>query len=183
MDRIWRVAFAVAGLAAVAFFTFLSLYRQWLALDIFSRLDKDQTFIVMLTFLGLTFLALIVGVGAWLKSSAAPSDEQALHRLEQAWTGVNYIDCDNLIGPAVEKAGNALQMTAMYWRKRFLSKDVIHEQYGSVYIELFEQLDGCDKNVPGYTKPVKTCKQFLSALVRAVYLEIKAYAARQPTKS
>lgn len=59
MQRLWRAAFAVGGIAAIGAFVFWSLYRQWLALPIFERLDRRQTFVVMLAFLGLTFVALI----------------------------------------------------------------------------------------------------------------------------
>jgi hypothetical protein len=96
-----------------------------------------------------------------------------LHRLEQAWKDVNYVDCDNLIGPDVTKAANALQMTATYWRNGYIRKSVIREHHGSTFVELFESLDSCDKQVPGYKKPVKRCKDFLPPIVRTVYKEIK----------
>ncbi|MBC7367421.1 MAG: hypothetical protein H7343_11535 [Undibacterium sp.] len=51
MEKIWKAAFAVAGLGAIAFFVFYSLYRQWLTLPIFERLSQSQTFSVMVIFL------------------------------------------------------------------------------------------------------------------------------------
>lgn len=59
MERLWKAAFAVGGVAATGAFVFWSLYKQWLALPIFERLSQQQTFIVMLVFLALTFFALI----------------------------------------------------------------------------------------------------------------------------
>ncbi len=59
MDRLWKAAFAVGGVAAIGAFVFWSLYRQWLSLVIFERLSQRQTFVVMLVFLSLTFLALV----------------------------------------------------------------------------------------------------------------------------
>ena len=101
--------------------------------------------------------------------------EASLHRLEQAWKGVNYINCDSLVGPDVNKAGNALQMTAMYWKNNYLDKKVIVDQYGGPFCELYEQLNGCNKQVPGYNNPVKHCKDFLSNIVRETYNEVKDY--------
>ena len=66
MDKFWKAALTVAGIGAVAFFVFYSLYRQWLTLPIFPQLTQSQAFTVMLVFLVLTFLALIAGVVAWL---------------------------------------------------------------------------------------------------------------------
>jgi hypothetical protein len=176
MEKLWKAAFTVAGIGAIAFFVFLSIYKKWLDLPIFSTLTSTQTFVLMILLLCLTFAALIAGLYVYLRTqNSAPSDEAALHRLEQAWQGVNYIDCEKLIGPDVAKAGNALEMTATYWRRRYLSKDVLSEKYGSTFIELFEQIDSCPKQVPGYTKPVKHCKDFLSAIVREVYKEIKEH--------
>ncbi|PPD24516.1 MAG: hypothetical protein CTY24_00900 [Methylobacter sp.] len=59
MERLWKAAFAVGGVAAIGAFVFWSLYKQWLSLPIFSQLNQNQTFVVMLVFLGLTFLALL----------------------------------------------------------------------------------------------------------------------------
>jgi len=60
MERLWKAAFAVSGIAAIGAFVFWSLYQKWLSLPgVFSQLTSEQTFIVMLVFLVLTFLALI----------------------------------------------------------------------------------------------------------------------------
>lgn len=59
MENLWKAAIAVSGLGAVGAFVFWSLYKKWLKLSIFARLTSKQTFIVMLVFLSLTFLALV----------------------------------------------------------------------------------------------------------------------------
>lgn len=178
MDKFWKAALSVAGIGAIAFFVFFSLYKQWLTLPIFPELTQNQAFTLMMVFLTLTFGALVVGVAAWFfKSGSVQSEDAALNRLEQSWKGISYINCDSLVGPDVEKASNALQMTSMYWRNGFLNKKLIFDQYGTVFIEIFEQIDGCDKQVPGYNKPLKFCKDFLSPLIRTTYNEIKKYAS------
>jgi len=44
MDRFWKAALGVAGLGAIGFFVFWSLYKQWLSLPIFPMLTQDQAF-------------------------------------------------------------------------------------------------------------------------------------------
>src|SRR3982751_404862 len=59
MSTFWKTAITICGLGAVGAFVFYSLYMKWLSLPIFSQMTSEQTFVVMLVFLGLTFLALI----------------------------------------------------------------------------------------------------------------------------
>ena len=77
MEKIWKAAFAVAGIGAVAFFVFYSLYKQWLTLPIFERLSQQQTFAVMVIFLVLSFGSLIAGLVAWLRAPQTPPLAQA----------------------------------------------------------------------------------------------------------
>lgn len=175
MERFWKAAIGVAGIGAVAFFVFYSLYNKWLTLPIFPQLTQDQAYDLMRWFLLLTFAALIAGLIAWLLRGrrSHESEEAALHRLEQEWKDVNYIDCDNLVGPDVRRAANALLMTATYWRNGFISKPLLIEHHGNTFIELFDQLDSCDKQVPGYNKPMKRCKDLLTPLVRTTCKQIR----------
>lgn len=175
MENFWKASLAVAGIGAAAFFTFLSLYRRWLQLDIFSQLTPQQTFIVMLVFLALTFLALIAGLVSWLaKGRREVAGDEALHRLEHAWSNVNYLDCNSLVGPDVANAANALQMTSIYWRNGYIPRSILLEKYGPPYCELFQQIDDCDKSVPGYTNPKKRCADFLTVQVRESYRQIRS---------
>lgn len=174
MERFWKAALGVAGIGAIGFFVLFGLYQQWLALPIFARLSPTQTFVLMLVFLGLTFAALVAGlITRHSQQRGGDSESAALHRLEQAWTNVNYIDCANLIGPDVNNAANALQMTSIYWRNGFIQKPILMEKYGQQYCELFQQIDGCNKQVPGYHSPKKSCRDFLPAPVRVTYGQIK----------
>jgi hypothetical protein len=183
MERFWKAALGVAGVGAVAFFVFYSLYKQWLKLPIFPQLTQAQAYDLMRMFLLLTFVALIAGLVAWLwPRRRTESGDEALHRLEEAWKGVNYIDCDNLVGPDVAKAANALQITATYWRNGFITKNLLFEHHGATFIEIYEQLNSCDKQVPGYSKPVKKCGDFLPAVVRSTYKEIKDYASTSTSR-
>ena len=57
MSGIWKAAITATGLCGVGAFVFWSLYKDWLALPIFSKMDKDQTFTIMIMFLILAFVA------------------------------------------------------------------------------------------------------------------------------
>ncbi len=175
MNKFFKAALGVAGIGAVAFFVFFSLYREWLKLSIFAALTPDQTFALMMVFLVLTFVALIAGLVAWMVNgrSATVSEPEALERLEKSWEGVRYLDCEKLVGPDVARAADALRTTSVYWRRGYLTKQDILEKHGRNYCDLFEQLEKCKKLVPGYEKLGKSCSDFIDAPMRATYSEIK----------
>jgi len=76
MTQFWKTAIAVCGFGAVGAFVFWSLYTDWLRLPIFATLTPEQTFIVMLAFLGLTFLALMAMLVVWRCAPQAAQGEQ-----------------------------------------------------------------------------------------------------------
>jgi len=59
MERFWKAAVGIGGVAAIGAFVFWSLYRDWLRLPLFSQISPQQTFQLMLIFLSLTFLSLV----------------------------------------------------------------------------------------------------------------------------
>ncbi len=71
MEHFWRAALAVCGLSAIAAFVFWSLYsslisRNGILSQVVSQVSPTQTFILMLVFLGLTFLSLISMLAVYL---------------------------------------------------------------------------------------------------------------------
>lgn len=60
MDSFWKASLAVGGLAAIGAFVFWSLYKDWLALPIFSKMTPDQTFEIMKMFLCFTFSCFVL---------------------------------------------------------------------------------------------------------------------------
>ncbi len=65
MDEFWKLALGIAGLGAIASFVVWSLYREWLRLPIFQTLTKKQQFTLFQTFLILTFLFGLAGLGTY----------------------------------------------------------------------------------------------------------------------
>lgn len=60
MDKFWKASLAVGGLAAIGAFVFWSLYKDWLALPIFSKMTADQTYEIMKMFLCFTFSCFVL---------------------------------------------------------------------------------------------------------------------------
>jgi hypothetical protein len=76
MDRFWKAALGVAGIGAIGFFVFWSLYKQWLSLSIFPMLTQDQAFQLLKYFLFLTFAALLLGVVAYIVTHKSKKKEK-----------------------------------------------------------------------------------------------------------
>jgi hypothetical protein len=66
MKNFWKAALGVAGIGALGFFVFWSLYRQWLSLSIFPMLTQEQAYELLKIFLFLTFISLLFAVIAYL---------------------------------------------------------------------------------------------------------------------
>ena len=62
MPKFWKAALGIAGIGAIGFFVFWSLYRKWLSLPIFPELTQEQASELLKIFLFLTFGALVIAV-------------------------------------------------------------------------------------------------------------------------
>lgn len=78
---LWKVAISVAGLGAIGCLVFLSLYKQWLSLKIFSQLTKKQTFALMRWFLVLTFLFSITALTFFFFQDSSEEDPHSEVRM------------------------------------------------------------------------------------------------------
>lgn len=185
MDKFWKAALTVGGLAAIGAFVFWSLYKKWLSLPIFSKMSPDQTFWIMIIFLFLTFVVLIVLVAVYyLKEKGKSSNVGSEHvfKLHESWTGVNEIDCDRLIGPDVTNAVRAMTITASSWLNGIVDKQIIIQNHLEDFETLYNELMSCDKIVPGFEKKGLRCKDFISAEIKKVYKEMKNYQAKGGNK-
>jgi hypothetical protein len=89
MEKFWRAALGVAGIGAVGAFVLWSLYRDWLKLPLFSRMTSDQTFVLMLVFLALTFVSLIAMLLVHLRSK---SIDAGANKVEDLRSNVSLVD-------------------------------------------------------------------------------------------
>jgi hypothetical protein len=181
MEKFWKAALAVGGIAAIGAFVFWSLYRQWLSLPIFSQLSQEQTFAVMKIFLWLTFGSLLLFAILFLTRSL-PSRAGADHvfELHESWKGVNEIDCDRLVGPDVTSAARAMTITASSWLNGLVDKRIIVENHFQDFDLLYTALRHCERIVPGFEKRALKCSDFLSDEMHRAYKEMKRFTEDQP---
>jgi hypothetical protein len=177
MNIFWKAALAVGGIAAIGAFVFWSLYKDWLALPIFSKMSPEQTFEIMKMFLWLTFGSLVLMVVTYLlgKKQNAPSNPDHVFELHKSWEGVNEIDCNQLIGPDVTNAARAMAITASSWLNGLVSKKIIFENHYEDFELLFNEMNSCKKVVPGFEKRGLTCGEFISDEMKKTYQEMKIY--------
>ena len=91
---------------------------------------------------------------------------QGVIDLHMAWQGINDIDPDNLIGPDVVKAVNALSLTASLWNHDVIEKSILYQTYWGSSKDLYDKLYNLDVLVPGLKK---TCKSLLTAEIKKAY--------------
>lgn len=178
MEKFWKAALAVGGVAAIGAFVFWSLYKQWLALPIFSTLSANQTFAVMLVFLFLTFLALAGFLFAYIrggKTSAQTGTTDHAFALHESWNGVNEVDCKTLVGPDVVKASRAMSITATSWLSGLVDKEIIIRNHLDDYETLYTELTACGKVVPGFERTGKTGKDFVTREMKKALDEMQSY--------
>ena len=80
-NNLWEIAFSLAGIGAIGSFVFWSLYKNYLKLQIFSKLTKKQTFHLMLTFLGLTFLFALVTLFVFASQQTSEKNERKVNSI------------------------------------------------------------------------------------------------------
>jgi hypothetical protein len=177
MNAFWKAALAVGGIAAIGAFVFWSLYKDWLALPIFSKMSPEQTFAIMKIFLGLTFSALLLMVITYLisKKGNTPSNPDHVFELHKSWEGVNEIDCDRLIGPDVTNAARAMTITSSSWLNGLVNKKIIFENHFEDFELLYNEMNTCEKVVPGFEKRGLKCRDFVSGEMKRTYKEMKTY--------
>jgi hypothetical protein len=177
MSAFWKAALAVGGIAAIGAFVFWSLYKDWLSLDIFSRMNPEQTFEIMKIFLWLTFgsLALMVVTFLISKKPHKQANPDHVFELHKSWEGINEIDCNQLIGPDVTNAARAMTITASSWLNELVSKEIIYENHFKDYELLYNEMLSCQKVVPGFEKRGLKCGDFVSNEIKKTYLEMKSY--------
>jgi hypothetical protein len=91
---------------------------------------------------------------------------QGVIDLHMAWQGINDIDPNNLIGPDVVKAVNALSLTASLWNHDVIEKSILYQTYWGSYKDLYDKLYNLDVLVPGLKK---TCKSLMTAEIKKAY--------------
>ncbi|MEH6706195.1 MAG: hypothetical protein V7691_15480 [Galbibacter orientalis] len=121
-------------------------------------------------------LALIIsGVAVYLSGKANNTNKNMFRRqgvidLHIAWQDINDIDENDLIGPDVVKAVNALSLTASLWNHDVIEKSILYQTYWNSYKDLYDTLYGINKLVPGHKK---TCRSLMTNEITKAYEGMK----------
>lgn len=91
---------------------------------------------------------------------------QGVIDLHMAWQGISDIDPNNLVGPDVVKAVNALSLTASLWNHDVIEKSILYQSYWESYKDLYDKLYNLDVLVPGLKK---TCKSLMTPEIKKAY--------------
>ncbi len=124
------------------------------------------------------FWSLIVALAALGTSMWAVAANKRIARhakvldLHIAWQGVNNIDPEQVIGPDVKKAVDALEITAALWKNKIVDRSVLYQSYSRDYYHLYDTISAIDDPIPGYTKTGPEC---LSMLVGEVYKDMERW--------
>ena len=91
------------------------------------------------------------------------SRRQQVLLLYDVWKPVRGIDCNNLIGPHVVTAVNALTLTATAWNHDIIDRTILIQTYWPSFEQVFEQLWQCAETAPGQKR---ACQDLLSRQVQ-----------------
>ncbi|QDH78740.1 hypothetical protein FKX85_06695 [Echinicola soli] len=95
---------------------------------------------------------------------------QGVIDLHMAWQDISEIDKDNLIGPDIVKAVNALSLTASLWNHDIIEKNILYQTYWTSYKDLYDTLININDLIPGQKK---TCRSLMTAEITKAYEGMK----------
>ncbi len=89
MDELWKVAFGIAGIGGIACFVLWSLYKNWLKMDIFQQMTKEQQYRLFQLFFVLSFLFALAGLAVYaLIATRGGSHTEVQKILESKHAGI-----------------------------------------------------------------------------------------------
>lgn len=120
--------------------------------------------------------SLVMSLGAVYLSGKANSTNKNMFRrqgvidLHMAWQDIREIDKDNMIGPDIVRAVNALSLTASLWNHDVIEKSILYQTYWTSYKDLYDSLININELVPGHKK---TCRSLMTNEISKAYEGMK----------
>ena len=121
---------------------------------------------------GIAILSILISmIAIFLAGRAQKINEKMFKRqgvidLFMAWQGVNEIDKNDLVGPDIIKAANAMMLTASLWNHDIIEKSILYQSYWADYKTLYDQISSIDELIPGHKK---TCKNLITKEMEKAY--------------
>lgn len=125
----------------------------------------------------LASLSLFISFGAVFLSGRANMTNKKMFKrqgvidLHMAWQDIKEIDKDNLIGPDIVRAVNALSLTASLWNHDVIEKSILYQTYWTSYQDLYDTLNNIKELVPGHKR---TCKSLMTIEITKAYEGMKS---------
>jgi hypothetical protein len=94
---------------------------------------------------------------------------QGVIDLHMAWQDIHGIDPNNLITPHVVRAVNTLGLTAALWNHDVVDRNILYQQYWSVFRSLYDTLNSITNVIPGLNQ---TGRDLLTPEIRRAYDEM-----------
>jgi hypothetical protein len=120
--------------------------------------------------------SLLISVGAFFVAGRANSvnknmfKRQGVIDLHMAWTDIKEIDKNNLIGPDIIRAVNAMSLTASLWNHDVIEKSILYQTYWNSYKDLYDTLLSINELVPGHKR---TCRSLITNEITKAYEGMK----------
>lgn len=95
---------------------------------------------------------------------------QGVIDLHMAWTDIKEIDKNNLIGPDIIRAVNAMSLTASLWNHDVIEKSILYQTYWNSYRDLYDTLNNINELVPGHKR---TCRSLITNEITKAYEGMK----------
>lgn len=117
----------------------------------------------------LSFISLYLS-GAANRTNKKMFKRQGVIDLHMAWQDIKEIDKNNLIGPDIVKAVNALSLTASLWNHDVIEKSILYQTYWASYRDLYDTLININELIPGHKR---TCRSLISNEIIKAYEGMK----------
>lgn len=120
--------------------------------------------------------SLVISLGAIFLSGRANTlsknmfKRQGVIDLHMAWTDIKDIDKNNLIGPDIIRAVNAMSLTASLWNHDVIEKSILYQTYWNSYKDLYDTLININELVPGHKR---TCRSLITNEIAKAYEGMK----------
>ncbi len=120
--------------------------------------------------------SLLISIGAFFIAGRANSlnknmfKRQGVIDLHMAWANINEIDKNNLIGPDIIRAVNAISLTASLWNHDVIEKSILYQTYWNSYKDLYDTLVSINELVPGHKR---TCRSLITNEITKAYEGMK----------
>lgn len=139
------------------------------SLNIFSTMNEDKTFIMIMTF-GCLFVAssiLYIIFDLIFKRLEFRQSKDKMFELASEWKNLSEIDPSNIIVPDLINAINAMKQTSTAWNENIVKKEIIHANHFDDFKTLYNQISTSNALVPGYLN--KTLSSFLDSNIKNTF--------------